>query len=219
MQALVGEVAGPYFLDLESWAANRRHLLLFLYLMGNANVVLLSGDVHYGFTSTVKFSVFDDKTLREAIRQFPKDVSPPVSPQGGSPSYDFLWAAKFIQLTSSALKNFANDTAVGVPAGFTLMEPALFLKEDGGMVKGKYDAGELFEWVVPLDDKFGKFVSRKKSDLKPASLFRQRVNDALNTQYISEHNIGLLTINLPEIGNCFYTSKGRTAEPVLEFLE
>ena len=212
LQALVGETVGPYLLDYESWAANRRHLLLFLYLMGNANVVLLSGDVHYGFTSTVKFSVFDDKTLRDAIRQFPRDVSPPVTPQGGAPSYDFLWAAKFIQMTSSALKNFANDTAVGLPAGFTLTEPALFVREDGGMVQGKYEGGEVFEWVVPLDDKAGRFVKRQKAELKPATLFRRRINDAFNAQYISEHNIGLLTINAPEISNCFYTARGKTAE-------
>jgi hypothetical protein len=212
LQALVGAVAGPYFLDLESWAANRRHLLLFLYLMGNANVVLLSGDVHYSFTSTVKFSVFDDKTLREAIRQFPRDVSPPVTPQGGSATYDFLWGAKFIQLTSSALKNFASDTAVRLPANLTLMEPALFIREDGGMAKGKYENGDVFEWVVPPDDKPGKFIKQKKEDLKPATLFRQRVNDAFNSQYISEHNIGLMTVNSPEISNCFWTAKGKTAE-------
>lgn len=162
LQALVGAVAGPYYKDLESWAANRRHLLLFLYLMGNANVVLLSGDVHYSFTSTVKFSVFDDKTLREAIRQFPRDVPPPVTPQEGSATYDFLWGAKFIQLTSSALKNFANDTAVRLPANLTLMEPALFIREDGGMVKGKYENGDVFEWVVPPDDKPGKFITEER---------------------------------------------------------
>ena len=80
------------------------------------------------------------------------------------------------------------------------------------MVKGKYENGDVFEWVAPLDDKPGKFIKQKKEDLKPATLFRQRVNDAFNSQYISEHNIGLLTVNSPEISNCFYTAKGKTAE-------
>jgi hypothetical protein len=80
------------------------------------------------------------------------------------------------------------------------------------MLPGKYEDGEVFEWVVPLDDKPGKFVKRSRGDLKPATLFRQRVNDAFNSQYISEHNIGLLTVNSPEISNCFYTGKGKTAE-------
>ena len=216
LQALVGAIAGPYFLDLESWAANRRHLLLFLYLMGNANVVLLSGDVHYGFTSTVKFSVFDDKTLRDAIKLFPKDASPPVVPQGASPSYDNLWSAKFIQLTSSALKNFASDTAVKLPANLTAQEMALFIREDGTTFKGKYENGELFEWVEPHND-VPAFVKKKKEELKPASLFRQRVNDFFNAQYISEHNIGLLTINSPEITNCFYSPNGKLAERTWNF--
>jgi hypothetical protein len=142
---------------------------------------------------------------------FPKDTSPPVTPQGGAPSYQFLWAAKFIQLTSSALKNFAKDV-VQIAAGFTNIEPALFIREGGGMLPGKYEGGEVFEWVVPLDDNPGKFVKLSKGDLKPATLFRQRVNDAFNAQYIAEHNIGLLTVNSPEISNCFYTAKGKTAE-------
>jgi hypothetical protein len=210
LQILADVIKGPYFLDLESWAANRRHLLLFLYLMGKTNVVLLSGDVHYSFTSTVKFSVFDDKTLREAIRLFPRDTSPPVTPQGGAPSYQFLWDAKFIQLTSSALKNFARDV-VQTAAGLTNIEPALFIREDGGMLPGKYEDGEVFAWVAPVDQK-PRFVKLSRGDLKPATLFRQRINDAFNSQYLAEHNIGLLTVNSPEISNCFYTANGKTAE-------
>lgn len=217
LQLLVGATAGPYFLDLESWSANRKHLLLFLYLMGNANIVLLSGDVHYSFTSTVKFSVFDDKTLRNAIKLFPQDVSPPKSPPGAAPSYGFMWSAKFLQLTSSALKNFASDTAVKIPANLTTIEPALFIAEDGTTLPGKYENGDLFEWVVPLDDKPGRFVKKNKDELKPASLFRQRVNDSFNSRYIGEHNIGLLTIKAPEITNCFYTPNGKQAERTWNF--
>lgn len=216
LQAFVGAVAGPYFLDLESWSANRKHLLLFLYLMGNANVVLLSGDVHYSFTSTVKFSVFDDKTLRDAIKLFPQGMSPPATPQGSSPSYNNLWSAKFIQLTSSALKNFASDTAVKLPANLTAQELALFIKEDGKTVKGKYENGELFEWVEQQND-VPEFVKKRKEDLKPANLFRQRVNDFFNAQYIGVHNIGLLTVSSPEITNCFYSSNGKLAERTWNF--
>lgn len=218
LQAIVGNIAGPYFLDLESWSANKRHLLLFLQLMGNLNVILLSGDVHYGYTSTVKFSVFDDRTIRDAIKYFPKDVSPPKTPPGTSPSYDFLWSAKFIQLTSSALKNYANNTAVKIPANMTTIEPALFINESGATVEGKYENGDFFEWVVnPFDDKDGKFIKKIKEDFKPATLFRQRINDVFNSPYISNHNIGLLTINAQEITNCFYTSIGKEAERTWNF--
>jgi hypothetical protein len=217
VQALDNTVRGPYPLDFESWAANRRHLLLFLYLMSNANVVLLSGDVHYSFTSTAKFSVFDDTSLRVAIRHFPSGVSPPVMPQGSSPTYNFLWSAKFIQLNSSALKNFADDK-VRLAANLTLIDPALFIREDGSVVEGKYENGDVFEWVVPLDDRPGRFIRQNKNDLKPAALFRQRINDVFNSQYISEHNLGLLTVNSPEISNCFYTAKGKTSERTWNFL-
>jgi hypothetical protein len=210
-------VMGPYFLDLESWSANRKHMLLFLHLMGNANVVVLSGDVHYGFTSTVKFSVFDDKTLRNDIKRFPRGVTPPKAPSGTSPSYTFLWSSKFIQLTSSALKNFADDVAVKIPAAMTTIEPAVFVVEDGGTVEGKYENGEFFEWIVPLDDKPGRFVKKDKEILKPSSLFRQRINDAFNSPYVSEHNIGLLRIDAQEISNAFYTPSGKIGERTWNF--
>ena len=221
LQTLVGVTIGPYVLDFESWVANKRHLHLFLHLMGNAKVVCLSGDVHYGFTSTIKFSVFDDKTLRESIKLFPKDVSPPKTPPGGSPSYKFLWTAKFIQLTSSALKNSGKviygQDVLAIPANATLTEAALFIREDGTTAQGKYENGEYFEWIVPLDDKPGKFSKRTKEDLKPASLFRQRVNDVFNSPYIGEHNIGLFTVNAQEISNSFYTANGKQAERTWNF--
>jgi hypothetical protein len=212
LQAVVSSVIGPYFLDLEGWAANHSHLQLFMHLMGNANVVLLSGDVHYAFTSTVRFSVFDDRTLRNAVRSFPSGVSPPKAPSGAAPGYGFMWSAKFIQLTSSALKNFARDPYVRIPASLTMIDPAVFIVEDGTTVEGKYENGQFFEWIVPLDDRPGRFVATTKESLKPSSLFRARVNDAFNTPYISQHNIGLLRIDAQEVSNAFYTPSGKTGE-------
>lgn len=219
LQAAISAVAGPYFLDLESWSANKKHMQFFLHLMGNKDVVLLSGDVHYGFTATVKFSVFDDATIRSEISQFPKDVSPPANPSGAAPGYNFLWSAKFIQLTSSALKNFADNTKVKIPANLTTIEPGVFLNEGGSAVEGKYENGNFYEWVDnPFDDKPGYFVKTTKEALKPACLFRQHINDAINSRYVSEHNIGLLTVSGREVKNCFYTPNGKESERIWNLL-
>ena len=131
LQAGVSAIRGPYFLDLENWSANKRHLMLFLHLMGNENVVLISGDVHYAFTSTVKFTVFDDKTLRDAIRIMPSGTVLPKTPAGVTPTYEALWTAHFLQLTSSALKNFASTAFTQTPANLTTMEPATITTEVG----------------------------------------------------------------------------------------
>lgn len=136
--------------------------------------------------------------------------------QGALPSYNHLWSTRFIQLTSGALKNFASDTAVKLPAKLIVQQPALFISEDGKTSKGKYENDELFEWVEPRND-VPEFVKKKKEELKPANSLRQRVNDFFNGQYISALNIGLLSINAPEITNFFYSSNGKLAERTWSF--
>ena len=93
-QEAYSAVAGPYPKDLESWAANREHWLTFLRLIGDTNTVILSGDVHYGFTSTAKFSVFDDAaTSRVPLAGLPLKGFRIV---GAAPTYRYLYHAKFI---------------------------------------------------------------------------------------------------------------------------
>lgn len=218
LQGLVSAIAmTPNFLDLESWAANTRHLMLFLQLMGDANVVLLSGDVHYAFTSTVKFIMFDDKTLRDAIKLMPSGTSLPKNPTGATPTYEPLWTAHFIQLTSSALKNFASTAFTQTPANLTTMEPALILTEDGEHELGKFENGEFTVYESnPFDDRYVK-VKEKKEDLKPARLYRQRINDRFNSHYVGEHNIGVASFQDKTVTNYFYTANGKQTELTWDF--
>lgn len=218
LQNAVSAVAGPYFLDLESWSANRRHLMLFLQLMGDQNVVLLSGDVHYAFTSTVKFTVFDDKTLRAAIKLMPAGVSLPKIPTGVTPTYDALWTAHFLQLTSSALKNFASTTFTQIPANLTTMEPALVLTEDDDSELGKFENdGFTINESNPFNP--GRIVKVKKTrqEVKPARLFRQRINDAFNSPYVGDHNLGVASFYDKTVTNYFYTAHGKENEYTWNF--
>jgi hypothetical protein len=217
-QKIVSTVYTPYFLDFESWAANQRHLMLFLQLMGDKDVVLLSGDVHYAFTSTIKFSRFDDKSLRDAIKLMPSGTSLPKTPAGTSPTYEVMWTAKFLQLTSSALKNYANDTFTRKPANYTTSNSALIFTEDDQVEHGKFENDEFLldkpNPVLPLAPIKIKF---SRADLKPSRLFRQRINDAFNSRYIGEHNIGLVTFKDRSVTNAFYTSSGKTSELTWDF--
>jgi hypothetical protein len=217
LQVAVSAIAGtPYFLDLESWSANQRHLNLFLQLMGDANVVILSGDVHYAFTSTARFTVFDDKTIREAVRLFPQGVSPPAMPSGAVPTYDPLWTAHFLQLTSSALKNFASTAFTQTPAMLTLMEPAVILTEDAAVYSGSFENGEFkIYYDVPLD--YSVTVTVKKEALRPSRLFRQKINDPANSRYIGAHNLGVVTFVEKTVSNYFYTQSGKQSERTWDF--
>jgi hypothetical protein len=211
----------PYPFDFESWA-NRQHLMLFLYLMGDKNVVLLAGDVHYAFTSTVKSTVFDDKTLREAIRLMPAGTTLPKTPAGATPTYDALWTAHFLQLTSSALKNFASTPFTQIPANLTTMEPAMILTEDDRKKLGKFENGEFIIYVStpyvpnplepgsgPLNPEQSIEVKMSKEEVKPAGLFRQRINDAFNSPYVRDHNLGLVSFDDKRVTNYFYTASGK----------
>jgi hypothetical protein len=217
LQKAVSAVAGPYFLDLESWSANRRHLMLFLQLMGDKNVVVLSGDVHYAFTSTVKFTVFDDKSLREAIKLMPSGITLPKTPMGATPTYDPLWTAQFLQLTSSALKNFASTAFTQTPANLTTIEPAMILTEDDEMILGKFENKEFKIYESnPFNDRF-ILVKKTKEELKPARIFRQRINDAFNSRYLGDHNLGVVSFYDKTVTNYFYTSSGKEAERTWDF--
>jgi hypothetical protein len=60
---------GDYKYDYENWAANEEHLNQFLRLMAGRNIVLLFGDLHYGYSSTVRYIVFDSRTHRAGPRR------------------------------------------------------------------------------------------------------------------------------------------------------
>lgn len=211
LQGAVSKASGPYFLDLESWSANRRHLMLFLHLMGDLDVVILSGDVHYAFTSTMKVVVFDDLTLREMMRYLPSGTRLPRMPSGPAPTYEPLWSAKFLQLTSSALKNYASDVFTKIPANLTTMDTATIVTEDGSTLNGDMADGgfAVKQW--------NNTVRRTKEEVKPARLFRQHVNDAYNSRYMGEHNIGVASFQDRTVTNYFYTGSGKEQERTWNF--
>ena len=217
LQNAVSAAAGPYFLDLESWSANRRHLLLFLNLMADRDVVILSGDVHYAFTSTMKTVVYDDRTLREMIKWLPSGTTPPKMPSGTSPTYEPLWSARFLQLTSSALKNYASSTFTKIPANLTTADTASILTEDGNTLSGDPENGgfAIVEW--DLAEGRNVVLKKTKEEVKPARLFRQRVNDAANSRYVGEHNLGVASFQDRTVTNYFYTVNGREQERTWNF--
>jgi hypothetical protein len=217
LQATVSAAAGPYFLDFESWSANRRHLMLFLQLMGDLNVVVLSGDVHYAFTSTVKFIVFDDKTLRAAVKMMPTGTSLPATPVGATPTYKPMWTSHYLQLTSSALKNFAHTVFTQTPANLTTMEPAAIITEDNDVELGKFENNEfVIEKSIPLSSVKIK-VKKTGAELKPARLFRQRINDAHNSRYVADHNLGVVTFQDKAVTNYYFTAGGKQSTRSWDF--
>ncbi len=208
LQATISAIEGPYKYDLESWAANKNHLFLFMRLCGAQNIVLLSGDVHYGFTATAKVSTFDDDYLRDAIRQFP-DLALPKKGEGVKPTYKFLYAAKFIQLTSSALKNSSgSESSALAMQTVSLSDEGLALLIRGNDFElGKYKNGDFTVYDI-----YGAYSQVREEDAKVSFALRERVNDALNSPYISSHNIGWLTIDKQDITHCFYTPSGKISE-------
>ncbi|MCC3376691.1 hypothetical protein [Cohnella sp. REN36] len=217
LQNAVSAVAGPYFLDLESWSANRQHLLLFLNLMADRDVVILSGDVHYAFTSTMKTVVYDDPTLRKMMRWLPSGSTLPKTPSGASPTYEPLWAAKFLQLTSSALKNYASNTFTRIPANWTTADTATILTEDGRTLTGDTENGgfSIVEWDLAEGRKV--VVKKTKEEVKPSRLFRQRLNDIYNSRYIGDHNLGVASFQDRTVTNYFWTANGKEQELTWNF--
>ena len=63
LPAGAGVLHNEYKYDFESWAANEKQMAHVLRVLAGRNVVLLSGDVHYGYTSTVSYNVFDSRNL------------------------------------------------------------------------------------------------------------------------------------------------------------
>lgn len=213
LQKTVSAVKGPYFLDFESWGANKDHLLTFATLMGDLNIVLLSGDVHYAYSSTVRYTTFDDPVYRQ-IAKLHSSANTPTS-KGVNPTYNKVFDAKFLQLTSSALKNYANNIAVKIPANWSPSN-GIYLTETGWQ-KGSYTDGRytLYKEPTKVDGSIEKEVAAQ--DLKPACHIQQKINDALNSKYLSDHNLGQMTIRNLEITNCFLTKNGKVSERTWNF--
>lgn len=208
-QAAVTAVAGPYFVDFEGWAANSRHLSLFARLCSDLDVVLLSGDVHYSHTDTVRFDSFDDDWMRDVRTAFPT-ITFPKTGAGSSPTYAFLYSARFLQLTSSGTRNFA-QSVVQAAAGID-KTVGWYVDQNGTKCCGHYKNGEFFvqEWHYYVPTTLVLIESKRKlEEAKPRCAFVLRYNDSYNSAYLPDHNLGLVTITGRTVSNVFLTRNGR----------
>lgn len=224
-QKLVSFLFGAYKFDYESWAANEAQMTHVLGLLSGRNVVLLSGDVHYGYTSTVSYTVFDSARSRSGAPARTPTGGLPTVPSGARPSYRPVATAQVLQLTSSALKNYASDVFTGWPAAWSSTGPGTIVTEDGSVLDGHYENGRFVVLEFEVEDPTGigglttrrRHVLRSPQDVRPVTAFRQRVNDQYNSRYLGQHNLGVVTIHGPTVRLWFATPRGKVSERTFDF--
>ena len=216
LQEFVSKLFGDYKFDLESWGANEEHFADFLSVMTGRNVVVLSGDVHYGYTSTVRFVTFDSDTARRGARRPTPTGTLMRAPAGAAPTYRPTAESRFVQLNSSALKNYAS-TLTWLASKLSFNDPATILTDDGDELYGRYENG-VFVTLEQSDDGTGlEQQIRLPADVRPVSMFRQRVNDAYNSAYVEEHNLGIVSIRGTTVRHRFETPNGKVSERTWDF--
>lgn len=188
--AVSGKLVPTSYFDLEGWAANRAHLFLFLTLCRDHDVVVLSGDVHYAFTSTASFAVFDAAFVRGAAARVPGMTLPGVS--GSTATNAHLYTSRFVQLNSSGTRNSVGGW------GKTKMMSGMANNqgESGYMFAGnpmspepaRFKNGRLYTPITVM----GVTVWRERdlADVQPNFVYQQRINDPGNTRFINKHNLG-----------------------------
>jgi hypothetical protein len=220
LQRFTTVLFGVYKYDFENWAANETHFNHFLELMAGRNVVVLSGDVHYGYSSTVRHVQFDSRTSRgQGPRSSATGVLPAI-PGAVFPSYRPRSTAQYIQLCSSAMNNSVGSgikqTVMSIPAALSGSGFGQILDDDGQVQTGLYVNGVFV--MVELDaDGHIRQVIRQPADVKPVTLFRQRINDPCNSRYLPDHNLGLLAIRDKSVEHCYLMDKGRQSERRWDF--
>ena len=119
-------------------------------------------------------------------------------------------------MTSSAAKN-SNPSVLQIASALN-SEYAFFINKDG-VNKGIYKNGELriVKKGKTHDDPNPQAELVKIEDYKPSCALYQRYNDAYNTPYMIEHNIGFLTIDKKKVENAFLTKKGKTSTRSWDF--
>lgn len=147
----------------------------------------------------------------------PENTTLPKISTGATPTYNALWTARFLQLTSSALNNFASPLFTQTPANSTTKTERLtIIKEDGSAVEGYFENNA---FVVNGLNEDGEqvLVTITKENFKPSRLFRQGINDAFNSRYVGEHNLGVVSFHDKTVTNYFYTSNGKDSERTWNF--
>ena len=146
-----------YKFDFESWAANEAQMAHVLKVLSGRNVVLLSGDVHYGYTSTVSYTVFDSRSLHTAPAVPSPTGALPAVQAGPLPSYRPVATSQILQLTSSAIKNAAGGWKTRWPANWSRTKPGKVVTEDGSVLDGRFENGRfvMVELADEPDDPVG----------------------------------------------------------------
>lgn len=218
LQSFVSFIFGAYKYDYENWAANEGHFAHFLKLLAGRNVVVLSGDVHYGFSSTVRYTEFDSQRSRSLGPRRSATGALPVISGIANASYRPTSNAQFIQLCSSAINNYAGGFFTRFPAWLSSTQPASIETDNGEIVYGQYERG-IFVMLEPdPDDPLRRVqVIRRPEEVRPITLFRQRINDAFNSEYVGDHNLGLVSIRATEVEHCFLMEKGQHSERRWDF--
>ncbi|MGW9629659.1 hypothetical protein ACWGST_03085 [Agromyces sp. NPDC055520] len=218
LQGFLTFFVGAYKYDYENWAANEAHFTEFLHRLAGRNVVVLSGDVHYGFSSTVKYIEFDAGRSRARGARTTPTGGLPATPSSAGASYRPTSTAQFVQLCSSAINNYAGGAWTRIPAWLSRTQPATILTEDGTTVAGRYRDG-LFV-LIDFDDTDPGHVAqvvRTPQEVRPVSLFRQRINDEHNSGYLGEHNLGHVVLRGTTVEHRFLTEKGARSEHRWDF--
>ncbi len=216
LQEIASKIFGDYKYDLESWSANEEHFAHFLGLMAGRNVVVLSGDVHYGFTSTVRYTVFDSDTARRGARRPTPTGTLVRAPVGAAATYRPTAEARFLQLNSSSLKNYASRLTKWV-SRLSSTAPATILTDDGDELYGRYVDG-VFVVLKQSDDGTGfEQEVRLPAEVRPVSMFRQRINDEFNSEYLEAHNLGVVSIRGTTVRHSFETPNGNVSPHTWDF--
>ncbi|KPK37062.1 MAG: hypothetical protein AMJ69_12690, partial [Gammaproteobacteria bacterium SG8_47] len=142
----------------------------------------------------------------------------PVIPGVPRPSYRPTSNAQFIQLCSSAINNYAGGFFTRFPAWLSRTQPATIVTDDGKTVYGRYERG-IFIMLEndPLNPTDRVQVIRAPHEVKPVTLFRQRINDVYNSEYVGDHNLGLVSIRAAAVEHCYLMEKGRHSERRWDF--
>jgi hypothetical protein len=159
---------------------------------------------------------FDSDTARRGARRPTPTGSLLAAPAGMAASYRPTGEARFLQLNSSALKNYAS-WVTRIASKLSFNSPATILTDDGDERYGRYENG-VFVMLETTDDGSG-FEQRIRlpAEVRPVSLFRQRVNDAYNSAYVEEHNLGIVSIRGTTVRHSFQTPKGTVSERMWDF--
>ena len=200
-----------YFVDYENWSANEEHFAVFLDLMRGRDVVLLSGDVHYAFTSTARFVIFDSPAIRRSARGGSLTGSIRPLPVGPGATYRPISEARFIQLTSSALKNYAKTILRWLG---NASDPGLgtITTADGDTQRGSWENGVFIRQEVAADGSGVEWAVRTLEEVRPSTFFQQKINDALNTGYIEDRNLGVVQFQGRTVRHSFRTP-GKSPTP------